>query len=1015
MAKVACPQLGELTARTRLFKRLDQLRRRHGVVWISAHAGSGKTSLAVSYLQQRKAPALWYRVDERDTDCAELFTYLSLAVASLEGHRRARVDLPTFSPRAERGPFSRRYFEALFARLPNNALVILDDYHRAPAPSSWHEAMERAIESLPRGINLLVLSREAPPASLARLLVHGEIGTMQAPELRISEAELKLMARARGPARRKSTQIPVDLAQIHATTRGWAAGVALLLRRAARQATAESDIDREADTQVVFDYFALHAFADLAPETQRLLLSASVWPSFSAAELEALTGSTDAAEPMRALHRSGFLLEREPEAEESYRLHPLFRAFLLHRSELDPQALRETRRRAAGISSARGRYEDAFELLHALGDGDSMRTIILERAPTLHAQGRVKLLSDWLLAEANLGQPDEPIDPKSRAWLDYWRWKCGSGNTPGQITAGFDQVLSEFVRLGQSEGAYLAWSGGVRALTFEARSWGEIDTWLKRLAQLEIRFPAFPSANVGLEVAGSLILALTLAGAEPDVLDRWAARALALAQNASDRSVFVTTASAMLLNHTLRGDAAHADTLSRKLQHWAVGPMALLARITVKAAAAVLAWHRAETEVCASAAREGTALMADEHIPLWTSVLLLFGCWAALDAGELGTVQRWLARLAVCAQTGSPVEVSAYHAARGREAMARNDLGAALSAFELALDHDRISSFPYGQGADLLAISFVCAELGRDEQSQRALAEAAEIEQRHREPVLAFWRALLEADRALRGGARELAVELARRGFGIARRQSIYNTQYPPPGRIADLCVLALEHDIEPEFVRALVKRRRLVPCARPPEHVDWPWSLRIRVLGKLEIEQAGAVLDLGKARVPPLLLQVIVALGGKSLSVERVAEELWPDADGDAALHSFEMNLSRLRKQLGPDGHRALVVENERIALDRSVCWTDVDALEVALAEGSRSSASHAPQHAQTLLSLYRGPVATGASEPLALRLLDERLLERVSGWAAVLEQALRSNGDFAMAARLRQELQQRDPRLRL
>src|SRR3990172_8069499 len=67
IAKITRPKITGVYERKRLFKLLDQ-RLERPVVWISAPAGSGKTTLVASYLDARKLPCLWYQVDEGDSD-----------------------------------------------------------------------------------------------------------------------------------------------------------------------------------------------------------------------------------------------------------------------------------------------------------------------------------------------------------------------------------------------------------------------------------------------------------------------------------------------------------------------------------------------------------------------------------------------------------------------------------------------------------------------------------------------------------------------------------------------------------------------------------------------------------------------------------------------------------------------------------------------------------------------------------------------------------------------------------
>ena len=74
LAKITPPRVHDVYLRERLFKELDAARK-HPIIWISAPAGSGKTTLVASYLQQHKIDPLWYQVDAGDSDIASFFYY----------------------------------------------------------------------------------------------------------------------------------------------------------------------------------------------------------------------------------------------------------------------------------------------------------------------------------------------------------------------------------------------------------------------------------------------------------------------------------------------------------------------------------------------------------------------------------------------------------------------------------------------------------------------------------------------------------------------------------------------------------------------------------------------------------------------------------------------------------------------------------------------------------------------------------------------------------------------------
>ena len=110
--KISRPKLFTVFERKRLFRLLDDASRRP-VIWVSAPAGAGKTTLVASYLNYSRRPCAWYQMDLRDADPATFFYYLSLAVKRASPRKRKPIPLltPEFMPGIE--TFALRYFEAV--------------------------------------------------------------------------------------------------------------------------------------------------------------------------------------------------------------------------------------------------------------------------------------------------------------------------------------------------------------------------------------------------------------------------------------------------------------------------------------------------------------------------------------------------------------------------------------------------------------------------------------------------------------------------------------------------------------------------------------------------------------------------------------------------------------------------------------------------------------------------------------------------------------------------------------
>jgi DNA-binding SARP family transcriptional activator len=177
----------------------------------------------------------------------------------------------------------------------------------------------------------------------------------------------------------------------------------------------------------------------------------------------------------------------------------------------------------------------------------------------------------------------------------------------------------------------------------------------------------------------------------------------------------------------------------------------------------------------------------------------------------------------------------------------------------------------------------------------------------------------------------------------------------PLPRVAARLVERGLELGVAPDFLRDVVHERRLVPTDRTRE--DWPWRLRVRALGALQVWRDSLPLAAGSSakaqRKPMELLRLLAAHGGGPLAITLVVDELWPSLDLDAPRASFEMAVSRLRKLL--ELPEAVRVADDTVSLDPSLVWVDVEAFETLAGRDGATTAA---------LALYRAPLL--GTEPL-------------------------------------------------
>ncbi len=98
-----------------------------------------------------------------------------------------------------------------------------------------------------------------------------------------------------------------------------------------------------------------------------------------------------------------------------------------------------------------------------------------------------------------------------------------------------------------------------------------------------------------------------------------------------------------------------------------------------------------------------------------------------------------------------------------------------------------------------------------------------------------------------------------------------------------------------------------------------------IYTMGRFSLVKASGPLHFGrKAKKKPIhLLKAIIALGGRGLPKEIVADALWPDSEGDKAAQVLATTLHRLRKLLEiPD---VIQLDQGCLSINRELCAIDI------------------------------------------------------------------------------------------
>jgi LuxR family maltose regulon positive regulatory protein len=985
MAKVTRPRLYRTLPRERLFERLDEMRKRKAI-WITGPPGAGKTTLASSYLEYRRMPALWYQMDSGDSDPASFFYYLAVAFDAIAGAEPLPLLTPEYLP--DLSGFTRRFFRQLFARLQPSSVLVFDNYHTVPLASVLHAIMRDALEEVPDGICVIVTSRTEPPATLTRLRLTHAIASLDWNELHVSLDEARQIAvLAEQPAGAQEDEIRA----LWETSDGWAVGFVLMLehrRATGRQGRAAMPASRE----LLFDYFAVEIFGAASPDVRHLLLRTAFLPLFTVPMAEAISGDLDAGLRLNELYRLRYFIDRRDEPEVTFEYHALFREFLLARARenLEATECQLLQRRSARLLEIGNHPEHAFSLYVGSADWAAAIRLIRQEAANLIRQGRWRTAKSWIemLPPALLD-----TDP----WLPYWAGACDVSIDPEHARVALEKAYAGLAAQHDLLGQVMAASLIMETYYFEWTNFAPLDRWIDVLSKLLGDGLSFPSAAVELRARSGLVAALLYRQPQHSLLLPESARARALLEADVPMGARFTAGIILLNCYCFQGDFDCAERVVGLLRpHLAHRETTPLSQVWWQIAVAYYELLRANHDAAADALGRSEAIADEYGLSFIRPAVLTQRALLALSFGDLQCAGALLPRLEAAINPARRMDLALFHSALSWYECQRGDYGSARKHAKSAVDGAFEAGAVTIQTYCLLGRAHLLLELG---EPARALASVRSLRLRAAgaSRLLEFDTLLLEAFSAFQTGDTAGALSLLRAGLAIGREQNYLNTLRWSAKITVRLLCRALEAGIETGYAQQLIRARNLVPDT--PEIEQWPWPIKLYSLGRFSVVIDNTPLKTsGKAQAKPLeLLKALVAGGGREVGAATLAAQIWPDVEGDAAQNALDTTLHRLRKLLQQDD--AVIVHQAKLSLNPVKVWVDVWAFERLANRLEHGTGDHRDDAAK-LFRLYLGNFLQQDSEAPWLLPMRQRLRSKFLRQVVSLGCAWENQGELARAA---------------
>ncbi len=410
-----------LLSRPRLTERL-LANLQHPVTLVTANAGSGKTTLVADFVRTHARNFVWYQLDHTDADPFVFLGYLTHGIKQSAPNFGDVMFSYLQQSADELARQPERAVDVLLNEVLENVeqqlILILDDYHHLGADTAVHAVVDRLLAYLPDVLHVIIISRDLPPLSLARLRSQASLTVIDRSELLFTDEETQELFR-------KVFDLeltPDQLSEYRERTHGWITALQLVRQVAQRQAFAEGKREGDAPDLVeilrqserdIFDYFAEEVFADEPEDVQQLLLRISLLDRVETGIVTKVYPEANSRTLLPALvRRNVFMTVASDERGEEYRLHPLFKAFLRRRlrAEMGRTGLAAEHKRYADYFLERGAWEQAMRHLLEAEDFERAAQVIALHGNEWIASGALSSLVSS--AEA---LPDAVLEAHPRA------------------------------------------------------------------------------------------------------------------------------------------------------------------------------------------------------------------------------------------------------------------------------------------------------------------------------------------------------------------------------------------------------------------------------------------------------------------------------------------------------------------------------------------------------------------------------------------------------------------------
>ena len=953
--KYSPPPTQNIIHRERVMELLARSDKRN-LVFLTAPSGSGKSTLIADYLASKAFPTIWYNLERSDNDPANFFGSFREGIP--EGLTKKAFSFPVFSveyiPSIE--SYSRKFFLHLLRIVPANTAIVLDNAQCIQMDSILQRIVRVLAETIRRGKRLYIISRQPVSLSGSDWSIEGRSLRLDWGHIRLEDEEAREFLRRRCPDISEA-----EASEIIRRSDGWIASLSLF-NRTDRPVPDEKPL---LPASVPGGGLCLRD-----QELEGLSLVAEL-PEISP-DLTGFLGDDEKRTVFRILESLSdenlFVMRLAPH-KRIFFIHDLFREYLKNaaREKLAPERYSACLSGVAASLRDAGYYTDALRVYHKLNAHDKIMEILRQKALEWAYSGRVFTIMECLGLIQETPYSEDPWAAYLKASTSRFTEPASAINLYRHALEGFEEkgdlagqkaVIAEMLDTAQYYGEDFSLTG---CLLDDAERIMETLACSDRPTPVDAMLPAY---------AGVMYLLYRGDSSRAVECFDMSERFMAGMEGMELIKAYVRMYSAVALGtagEARRAEAAFNEA-TRIFKNAPEHPphtfmFHFLASIH-EAFAGRFADCVKRMEEAIPYARSWGLHVQEEHL----HVRLLEGLLSLGLTEKAEEVFREIERLGY----RNSFSMAMTYQIEAQLYLLKHDPHMAALAAERSIDlFEKIHADIFaGFARGVLGVTL--AEMGKYEGAAGIFNAIIEWARANGNWMQVFTTLLHRAWMLLVSGKQQDAIRDIHDALALGQQRAIHSSYFWLPYMMSTLLAAALQHGIQSEYARSLIRYHNLQPPDDVLSELSWPWRIRIHAFGSPEVfrEDRPVKQSEWKGEMTFKLLLAIVSSDALDVPAATVMDLLWPDADGDRAKQNLEFTLRKLRRVLcHVAGDKPVIIWKSGIlSMNTDIAYIDIHSFrrhaELAESLFIEGKDEEAVFHAEKAALLYRGKLLQGHDE---------------------------------------------------